>query len=147
MVAQVRQLAAAPVRGNVIAADRAAVAEFYGDRTATIWVTAAGFTARARHAMAEIAKADDWGLEARAFDLPQLAPGETSLAALAGAEVKLALAVLKYARYARGGRFDPAQLSRNFDHKPTLRDPKVVLEAVAATRDARQLSARPPSQA
>ena len=39
LVAQVRQLAAAPARGNVIAADRAAVAEFYGDRTATIWVT------------------------------------------------------------------------------------------------------------
>jgi murein L,D-transpeptidase YcbB/YkuD len=133
LVAQVRQLAAAPVRGNVIAADRMAAAEFYGDRTATIWVTAAGFTARARHAMAEIAKADDWGLEARAFELPHLAPGETSLAALAGAEIKLALAVLKYVRYARGGRFDPAQLSRNFDHKPTLRDPKVVMEAVAAT--------------
>ena len=133
LVAQVRQLAAAPARGNVIAADRTAVAEFYGDRTATIWVTADGFTARARHAMAEIAKADDWGLEARAFDLPQLAPGETSLAALADAEVKLSLAVLKYARYARGGRFDPAQLSRNFDQKPTLREPKAVMEAVAAT--------------
>jgi L,D-transpeptidase YcbB len=132
LVAQVRQLSAAS-RGNVIAADRAAVAEFYGDRTATIWVTAAGFTARARLAMAEIAKADDWGLEARAFDLPQLAPGETSLAALAGAEVKLSLAVLKYARHARGGRVDPALLSRNFDHKPTLRDPKAVMEAVAAT--------------
>ena len=133
LVAQVRQLAAAPARGTVIAADRAAVAEFYGDRAATIWVTPAGFTARARHAMAEIAKADDWGLEARAFDLPQLAPGETSLAALAGAEVKLALAVLKYARHARGGRLDPVQISRNFDHKPTLRDPKVVLEAAAAS--------------
>ncbi len=133
LVAQVRQLAAAPARGNVIAADRTAVAEFYGDRTATVWVTADGFTARARHAMAEIAKADDWGLEARAFDLPQLAPGDTSLAALAGAEVKLSLAVLKYARYARGGRFDPAQLSRNFDQKPTLREPKAVMQAVATT--------------
>ena len=132
-MAQVRQLAAAPARGNVIGADRTAVAEFYGDRTATIWVTAEGFTARARHAMAEIAKADDWGLEARAFDLPQLAPGEKSVVALADAEVKLSLAVLKYARYARGGRFDPAQLSRNFDQKPTLREPKAVMEAVAAT--------------
>jgi murein L,D-transpeptidase YcbB/YkuD len=133
LVAQVRQLAAAPARGNVIAADRTAVAEFYGDRTATIWVTADGFTARARHAMAEVAKADDWGLEARAFDLPQLAPGEKSVVALADAEVKLSLAVLKYARYARGGRFDPAQLSRNFDQKPTLREPKAVMGAVAAT--------------
>ena len=43
------------------------------------------------------------------------------------------MAVLKYARHARGGRLDPAQISRNFDHKPTLRDPKVVLEAVAAS--------------
>jgi L,D-transpeptidase YcbB len=132
LVAQVRQAAAAPMR-NVIAADRAAVAEFYSDRAGPIWVTDAGFTPRARHAMAEIAKADDWGLEARAFDLPQLRPGETSLATLADAEVKLALAVLKYARHARGGRLDPAQLSRNFDQKPTLRDPKVVMETVAAT--------------
>ena len=97
--------------------------------------------------MAEIAKADDWGLEARAFDLPQLAPGETSLAALAGAEIKLALAVLKYARHARGGRLDPAQLSRNFDHKPTLARSQGRAGSRGRKRDARQLSARPPSQA
>ncbi|MBX9589204.1 MAG: L,D-transpeptidase family protein [Hyphomonadaceae bacterium] len=134
LVAQVRQAAAAPARSGVVAADRAAVAEFYAGRTAAIWVTAdGGFTPRARHAMAEIAKADDWGLEARAFELPRLAPGETSLPALADAEVKLSLAVLKYARHARGGRLDPAQLSRNFDQKPTLREPKVVMDAVAAT--------------
>lgn len=132
LVAQVR-LAAAAARGNVIAADKAAVVDVYGDRTATIWVTPAGFTARARHAMAVIAKAGDWGLEARAFDLPHLAPSEASLPALADAEVKLSLAVLKYARYARGGRLDPLQLSRNFDQKPSLRDPKDVMNAVAAT--------------
>src|SRR4029079_14653862 len=48
LVAQVRQQAAAPARGNVIAADRTALADFYGDRTATIWVTKDGFTPRAR---------------------------------------------------------------------------------------------------
>ncbi len=133
LMAQVRRLATSPARGNMIAADRAAVAEFYGDRTTTIWVTVDGFSARAQHAMAEIAKADDWGLEARAFELPQLAAGEKSLAALADAEVKLGLAVLKYARHARGGRLDPLQISRNFDQKPTLREPKVVMAAVAAT--------------
>lgn len=133
LVAQVRQLAAAPSRGNIIAADRAAVAAFYGERTALVWVTADGFTARARHAMAEIAKADDWGLEARAFELPQLGGGEKSLAALADAEIKLSFAVLRYARYARGGRLDPSQLSRNFDQKPSLRDPKMVLETASAT--------------
>jgi len=106
---------------------------FYGERTALVWVTAAGLTPRARHAMAEIAKADDWGLQAGAFELPALPPGATGLPALADAEIKLSLAVLKYARFARGGRLDPLQVSRNFDHKPTLREPKVVMETVAAT--------------
>ena len=132
LVAQVRQLVAAS-RANVIAADRAAVVAFYAGRSALIWVTADGLTARARHAIAEIAKADDWGLEARAFDLPKLDASDKSLPALADAEVKLSLAVLKYSRFARGGRLDPAQVSRNFDQKPPLRDPKVVMEAVAAT--------------
>ena len=133
VVALVRQQAGAAMRGNVIAADRAAVAEFYNTRATTIWVTAEGFTARARHAMAEMAKADDWGLDGRAFELGQIGLGDKSPAALADAEIKVALAVLKYARYARGGRFDPSQLSRNFDQKPTLREPKVVLETTAAS--------------
>ena len=52
---------------------------------------------------------------------------------LAAAEIKLGLAVLKYARHARGGRLDPAALSKHLDMKPTLREPKAVLDAVAAT--------------
>ena len=130
LVAKVRELAAQP-RSKAIAADRAALAAFYAERTSLLWVTADGLTPRAEHAMAEIAKADDWGLEARAFELPQL--GDKSQAALAEAEIKLSLAVLKYARFARGGRLDPAQLSRNFDMKPSLREPSAVMEAVAAT--------------
>ena len=59
--------------------------------------------------------------------------GEASPAALADAEIKLGLAVLKYARHARGGRLDPRQLSKHLDMKPTLREPKAVLDAVAAT--------------
>jgi murein L,D-transpeptidase YcbB/YkuD len=52
---------------------------------------------------------------------------------LAAAEIKLGLAVLKYARFARGGRVDPAHISPNFDERPPLRDAKVVLEALAAS--------------
>ena len=133
LVAQVRQQLAIALRGNIAAADRAGVMAFYGERTALIWVAADGLTARARHAMAEIAKADDWGLSAKAFALPNSDSGDRSLAALAEAELKLSLAVLKYARHARGGRLEPSQVSRNFDQKPPLRDPKLVLEALAAT--------------
>ena len=83
--------------------------------------------------MAEIAKADDWGLAASAFELPKLAQGDAAAADLASAEIKLGLAVLKYARHARGGRMDPAQLSKHLDQKPALREPKAVLEAIVAT--------------
>jgi murein L,D-transpeptidase YcbB/YkuD len=125
---------AEPAKGSVDRADRAALAAFYEARNEPLlWVGKDGLTRRAHDAMAEIAKADDWGLAARAFELPQLAQGETAPAALAGAEIKLGLAVLKYARHARGGRIDPAQLSRHLDQKPTLREPKTVLEAMAAT--------------
>jgi murein L,D-transpeptidase YcbB/YkuD len=132
IVAQVReQLAAAKQLRDATTAERTALVAFYADRSAPIWVAADGFTARARHAMAEIAKADDWGLSAKDFTLPVLAAGDLAPAALAKAEITLGVAVLKYARYARGGRLDPAQVSRNFDQKVTLRDPKVVLETVA----------------
>jgi len=134
LVAEVRRQLAEPAKGNVDRTDRAALAAFYEARSEPlIWVSNDGLTAKARHAMAEIAKADDWGLVASAFELPRLAQGDTAPAALAGAEIKLGLAVLKYARHARGGRMDPSQLSKHLDQKPTLREPKTVLEAVAAT--------------
>ena len=134
VLADVRRQLAEPPKGNVDRADRAALAAFYGARNEPLlWVTSDGFTAKARHAMAEIRKADDWGLSASAFDLPQLAQGTAAPDALAGAEIKLGLAALKYARHARGGRLDPAQIGKDIDVKLSLRDPKAVLEAMAAT--------------
>lgn len=132
LVAQVRQQAGLAMRG-VVAADRDAAKAFYEARASLVWVTPSGLTARARHAMAEIAKADDWGLQASTFELPSSQLTDTSPTALADAEIKLTLAALKYARFARGGRLEPLQVSRNFDQKPSLREPREVLEALAAT--------------
>jgi L,D-transpeptidase YcbB len=131
LVAQVRQQLATARIVDATSAERAALKAFYAERNAPVWVTPEGFTARARHAMAEIAKADDWGLQASAFALPSLPSKDRSPATLADAEIKLSFAVLEYARHARGGRLDPSQVSRNFDQKVSLRDPKVVLETVA----------------
>jgi murein L,D-transpeptidase YcbB/YkuD len=114
-------------------ADGAALAAFYAQRSGPLWVSEEGLNAKARHAMAEIARADDWGLDASAFALPQLGPGAPALSALAAAEVQLSRAVLKYARYARGGRVDVANFSRLVDREPNPLDGKVVLEAVAAS--------------
>jgi murein L,D-transpeptidase YcbB/YkuD len=134
VLAEVRRQLAEPAKGNVDRTDRAALAAFYAARSEPLlWVAGDGFTAKAKHAMAEIRKADDWGLSASAFELPQLASGTAAPDALAGAEIRLGLAALKYARHARGGRLDPAQISKHIDVKLSLRDPKAVLEAMAAT--------------
>ena len=57
------------------------------------------------------------------------------------------LAVLEYARHARGGRLDPSALSANFDQKPTLRDPKARAGGRVHHRRGRRLPGRPASQA
>jgi murein L,D-transpeptidase YcbB/YkuD len=82
--------------------------------------------------IAEIKKANDWGLDASAFVLPD-ATGTLSEDNAAEAELKLSIAALTYARHARGGRItDPAtQLSSYLDRQPQLPDPKVVLAELA----------------
>ena len=123
---------------SVTAAERedlAALSAFYAGRSTPLWTAGTGFSAKGQEVLAEIAKADDWGLKASAFTLPSLAAGATP-EAVADAEAKLGLAVLKYARHARGGRLDPAKLSKYIDVKPVPADPKagmVSFEAVAGS--------------
>jgi murein L,D-transpeptidase YcbB/YkuD len=91
-----------------------------------------GFSAKGQQALFEIARADDWGLDAKSFDLPPAGELPASTEAQALAEIKLDLAVLKYARHARGGRFTPSTISELFDQRPPLRDPNTVLAEIAA---------------
>lgn len=114
--------------------DVAAASAFYGNRTeGPVWVDASGFNAKAKSAMAEVRKADDWGLSAAAFDLPTLADSSATPEARAEAESKLTLALLKYARFARGGRVSLASLSRLMDQTPPIKDPAVVMTELAAS--------------
>ena len=117
--------------GNADKSDRAALMAYYGQAGQPVWTTASGLSARATAVIAEIRRADDWGLDTQSFDLPALPAGQPTADALADAEIKLALAVLKYARYARGGRLDPQSLSHLFNHKPRLYDPKSVMQGIA----------------
>jgi len=113
--------------------DLAAAAAFYGGHTGPLlWLTESGLSDKARAVIGEIRKADDWGLRARDFTLPTLPPGELSPEAAAAAEIRLTLAVLKYARYARGGRIrDPSRISKLLDRTPPVRPPKRVLADIA----------------
>ena len=111
----------------------AALAAFYGMRTgAPLWMTEMGFSKKGQAALFEIGKADDWGLDAAAFELPQAGALPRSTEAQALAEIKLDLAILKYARFARGGRLNPSEISDLFDQVPPLRDPKMVMSEIAA---------------
>jgi L,D-transpeptidase YcbB len=112
--------------------DLAAATAYYADRQQPVWTNKDGLADRGRQAIEEIGKADDWGLKASAFELPPTLPTPPTPESLAETEATLALAVLKYARHARGGRVDPAGVSHKFDQKPTLFQPKSVLEGIAA---------------
>ncbi len=131
-VAAVREMIPEVAKGSN-ADDVAALAGFYEELSGpTIWVTTDGLTAKGKAAIEEIGKADDWGLRASDFNVPHLSPGSLTADAAAKAEIEIAQAVLKYARYARGGRINPASISQLMDQSPTLKAPKSVLTEIAA---------------
>jgi L,D-transpeptidase YcbB len=132
VLASIRAKLADPSVGKgANADDLAALATFYEARTgAPLWVTEMGFSARGQAALFEIAKADDWGLDAAAFDLPPAGGLPTTPEDQAIAEIKLDLAILKYAHFARGGRFNPPEISELLDQTPHLRDPRAVLSEI-----------------
>ena len=117
------------------AEDLAAATAFYNARSGSLlWVTESGISERGNSVTSEIRKADDWGLRARDFALPQLPAGAISPEAAAAAEIAVTFAVLKYARHARGGRFgDLSSISKLLDYKPPVRPARDVLTEIAAS--------------
>ncbi len=116
----------------------AALSAFYDKRdNAPYWTTDNGLTKAARDIIREISQADDYGLEANKFDLPSIAASESGMTRdqRIATEKQLSLNMLKYARFAKGGRFDPRKLSRMIDRGPTLPDPIEVLDRFDAADD------------
>ena len=114
-----------------------AVAEYYSDSDATLlWIDDNGLNSRAKSVMEEIGKADDYGLRASDYGLPKLDSFESpnATAALADAEIKLDVAMLRYARDARGGRFDWTKINPKIDPTLALPDPLQVLESWPSAR-------------
>lgn len=133
MVASIRTKLADPaLLKSASSDDLAALVAFYNGRGEAVWMTDMGFSREALAAIDEVLKADDWGLSSAAFDLPPAGDLPASVDAQAASEIKLDLAILKYARNARGGRVDPTKLSKHIDQTPSLRNPKTVLIEIAA---------------
>jgi murein L,D-transpeptidase YcbB/YkuD len=128
------RLAAGGNLANPEREDRAALARFYEARLQLlVWTGATGFTPAAEAAIAELRRAGEWGLDPAAFQVPSLPTTGAALprAQRADAEIALGLAILKYARHARGGRAEPATLSRYLDRALSYRDPYQVIDEAA----------------
>jgi murein L,D-transpeptidase YcbB/YkuD len=129
-----------------------ALKSFYEARDFTgVWVTPSGaFEPKAIALAAEIARADEWGLTPHDFPLPaELAVPEVTASTgkeaatastpptpetMAADELQVSLAVLKYGRYARGGRIiaPSKQLSSHLDRRPQFIKPAEILEGMAS---------------
>lgn len=106
LLLSIRRKLLAPLPDGTTQADRDGLWMFYAARTEPVWVDRKGWTPKAMATIEEIKRADDWGLEASAFEIPvpakQVSGTPLAESDLADAELGLSLAALKYARYARG---------------------------------------------
>ena len=105
-----------------------------------LWVDENGLNKRAEAVIAEIGKADDYGLRASDYAVPKTDGFNASDANaknwLADAEIQIDYALLAYATDARGGRIDPQRLSENLDPSLALPNPSEVLDSIAIRADA-----------
>jgi L,D-transpeptidase YcbB len=127
-------------RLQLTAEERLALATFYDRAGASLFAGPSGLTPRGIAVVRELTRADDYGLPATELvplNLPQEG-ASLSEPDIAGVEVRLVAAILKYARSARGGRItDPAQqLTTYIDRKPQLLPAKTVLDTIAAAPQA-----------
>lgn len=119
--------------------EQGALVEFYAaPEQRLLWVDESGVNDRGKAVIAEIEKADDYGLRASDYALPArdtFHAAADAAAWLAEAEIKISYAVLGYARDARGGRIEPRRLSRNLDPSLALPNPSEVIESIAFRSD------------
>lgn len=124
--------------------DRNGLAKFYaalgeqsdaaGQETGRpLWVTKSGLNEKARAAFREISKSAEWGFDPDDFNMPEHSSansGTLNSRELVALEMQTSLAILKYARYARGGQMDPKDLSLDIDRTPALLPAEDVLRGV-----------------
>ena len=117
-----------PIGAGDWEAARRAIASVYAERNYTpLWIEDGAFSARAKAALARLARADEDGLA------PPSLPAQ---ATRAEADVALSAAVVVFALQASGARLVPRFLSKDVTAKPELADPAAALRAVSVAPDA-----------
>ncbi|MGH6736030.1 MAG: L,D-transpeptidase family protein [Methyloceanibacter sp.] len=120
--------------------EKGALVEYYSvPDQKLLWVDQNGLTDRGKAVIAEIKEADDYGLRAADYEMPDMAGFSLDAAnateQLADAEIKISYAVLDYTYDARGGRIEPQRISKNLDPTLALPDPLQVIESIAFRSD------------
>lgn len=124
---------------RLTSAQRKSIDRFYQERGNTpIWTDGVGLLPAAFAVMDEIRKADDWGLDAASYKLPQISKTEGAIVAidrLVEAERLLSIAVSRYAAEARAGRVDPARYSGMIERGNVPPEPYDVLSKITLAKD------------
>lgn len=119
--------------------EQGALVEYYSNpEQRLLWVDENGITPRGKVVIAEIRQADDYGLRAADYKLPDadaFGSAENPTDWLAHAEIKISFAVLDYTHHARGGRIEPQTISKNLDPSLALPNPTEVIESIAIRSD------------
>jgi murein L,D-transpeptidase YcbB/YkuD len=136
LAAALKRLQDGAFAANYAKDDVAAAEQFYSARKDPLWIAGTGFNDRAKALITEIGKAEHWGLDTRAFPLPDASATLADADAQGSADAQLTLAALTYARHAKGGRVRPLSISQMLDLTPPVRDPNTVLKDLDAASDA-----------
>ncbi len=120
--------------------EREAIASFYVARHGEpLFAGLSGLNATARSVADQIASADFDGMDPAAYPVP--ASFAATPDAAAQAELAVAASAYAYARDARGGRIEPARLSKLITPELTLPAPATVLASIGAAADPAQILA------
>ena len=130
----------ASLLSNARKAEQEALLKYYAvPDQALLWVDKNGLTERGKTIASEIRKADDYGLRASDYSLPNVDDfqpnGNKAIDWLADAEIKISYAALEYARDARGGRIDPQRINKNLDPTLAIPDPYEVIQSISIRTD------------
>ena len=125
----------APLLQRLTGKDREAIQAFYAlGNFKPIWIENRTFTAAANAAIARLREAGEDGLDPNAYPVPvvgKLSRPDTE-AEIAEADLKLSAALALYARDARGGRVNPATISKLITPTLDLPPADTVLTRLAA---------------
>lgn len=117
--------------------DREALAAFYAQSdTPLLWTDGHAWSNGATAAFARLKAADEDGLDPADYPLPD--PGlrkEAAPAQWAEADLKLSVAMIRYARDARGARIEPSRLSPLVTPKLDVPDVADILAKIASSKD------------